>query len=148
MFFDLNKKDYVIIVIVLALCIVSTVLLNNYVYKQNKVSGISKNSVNEYSSNYITNDKQASIYLSRFYNLLNNSISEAYKKLDTECKKHFSNEAEFRYYINSLNISNSNVVKLKYYEKNDFAYYDVIDTYGNHFTFKTRGVMNYTVIVY
>ena len=147
MFFELNKKDYGIIVVVLAFCISITILLYYFVFNAKNSNTIKRKGTNEYVSKYITNDKQASIYLGRYYYLLNNNTSEAYKLLDKESLNRFYDENIFKEYINTINISNSKVLKLNYYSKNNYVYYDVIDTNNNNFVFKTKGVMDYTVII-
>ena len=48
-------------------------------------------------------------------------------------------------YLSKMNISNSKVVKLRYYKVRKNTYYAIIDANGNHVTFKAKGVMDYIV---
>lgn len=147
MIFELEKKDYFIIIIVLALFISFDIFYYIHLNSNKKVEGIKKNSINTYENRYITVDRQAAIYLSMYYNLINNDVNKAYELLDDDTKSAFNSVEDFKDYLSNLNISSTKISKFKQYKQLGYSYYDIIDVNGNNFIFKTRGVSKYTVII-
>lgn len=145
--FNLTKKNIIFLIAFSLVCLLITVLLCIFVYKKRSNDYILKNNYNSYQGIYVTNDKQASIYLTKYYNLLNNSIGNAYELLDKdENKLDFSTIDKFKNYVNKLNISNTNILKFRIYKKRGYVYYDIYDGNNNNIIFKAKGIMNYTVI--
>lgn len=146
MIIDLKKKD--IFILVLITIVLISIIIYTY-FQRNSSSGINlkKNSANTYSSAYITNDKQASIYLSTYYNLISNDDNEAYKLLDSSIKEKMDLNT-FRNYISNHDFSSTKIQKFRIYTKNGKEYYDIYDINNNHIQFKTDGVMQYSVIIY
>lgn len=145
--FNLTKKNIIFLIAFSLVCIIITVLLCIFVYKKQSNDYILKNNYNSYNGIYVTNDKQASIYLTKYYNLLNNSINNAYKLLDKdENALDFATLDKFKNYVNKLNISNTNILKFRTYKKGGYIYYDIYDGNNNNIIFKSKGIMNYTVI--
>ena len=145
--FNLTKKNIIFLIVFSLVCIFVTVLLCIFVYKKQSSYYILKNNYNSYKGIYVTNDKQASIYLTKYYNLLNNNINDAYKLLyKNENVLDFATLDKFKTYINKLNISNTNILKFRTYKKGGHVYYDIYDGNNNNIIFKAKGIMNYTVI--
>ena len=142
---ELNKKDFSIIVLLLIVFVGVDVLLYLYFNNKKEITSIKKNANNTYTSIYITADKQASIYLNHYYNLINLDTEKAFEKYEKKSLKSLKTLDEFKAYLSNMNISNSKVEKLDYHKGGRYSYYSVIDGNGNKVTFKTKGVMNYTV---
>lgn len=142
---EISKKDFSIILLLLVIFVGLDVLLYLYVHNNKNINSIQKNKYNSYNSTYITADKQASIYLSNYYNLIRSDIDKAFEKYDKRSLTNLKTVDEFKQYLSNVNISNSKVVKLRYYKVGKNSYYAIIDANGNHVTFKAKGVMDYTV---
>lgn len=143
--FELNKRDYSIILLVLVVLVGLDVILYLTVHNKKVLSSIAKNDYNVYNSSYITADKQATIYLSSYYNLIRMDIKKAYAKYEKNSMKQLYTIEQFENYVSKMNLSSTKVVKLNYYKKGKYTYYSIIDGNNNRVTFKANGVMNYTV---
>ena len=143
--FEISKKEFSIIIVLVIILIGIDVLIYLFANKENLLNGIDKNNNNVYNSSYITADKQASIYLSNYYNLIKIDSKSAFAKFERNSLKHLYTQDQFDAYVSRMNLSSTKISKLNYYKKGKYIYYAVIDGNGNHITFKTEGVMNYTV---
>lgn len=103
--------------------------------------------VNEYIPIYVDDKQMAIIYYKDYLNTLMYDIDGSYNLLDKEYRaKRFENRYNYKAYIDSLNISvAASVVKYATYDKLGYKYYDVYDSGGNRFIFKTNGVLQYKV---
>ncbi len=142
---EISKKGFSIIVLLLVIFVGIDTLLYLYVNNNKEISSIKKNDYNSYSSVYITADKQASIYLSNYYNLIRSDINKAFEKYEKRSLTNLKTVDEFREYLSKMNISSSKVTKLRFYNVGSSTYYAIIDANGNHVTFKAKGVMDYIV---
>lgn len=103
--------------------------------------------VNEYIPVYV-NDKQMSIiYFKDFLNMLLYDIDGSYDLLDKDYRDRvFENIYNYKDYIYNLKLSlNTSIVKYAVYERGNYKYYDLYDSDGHRFIFKTNGVLQYKV---
>ncbi len=101
--------------------------------------------VNEYSVTKISDQDMSRIYLNDYIYNINQNIEFAYNLLNEEYRnKKFGNLESFRNYINSTKYSNT-LTKYSKSSKLGKTIYGAYDNYGNHYIFKTSGVMQYEV---
>ena len=101
--------------------------------------------VNEYSVTKISDQDMSRIYLNDYIYNINQNIEFAYNLLNEEYRnKKFGNLESFRNYINSTKYSNT-LTKYSKSSKLGKTIYGAYDSYGNHYIFKTSGVMQYEV---
>ena len=143
--FELSKRDYSIILLVVVVLVGLDVVLYMTIHNKKIVSSIAKNDYNVYNSSYITADKQASIYLSNYYNLIYIDVEKAYAKFEKDSMKQLYTIEEFKSYVSKMDLSSTKVTKLNYYKKGKYTYYSIIDGNNNRLTFKSMGVINYIV---
>ena len=104
--------------------------------------------VNEYIPTYVSDEDMAKIYLNDYTKMMYFNTEEAYELLDVEYKnKRFSTYNEFKNYIYSLPYTTYNVTKYYKKMKNGYLYFGIYDNNGNIFIFKTKGVMQYSVLL-
>lgn len=106
-----------------------------------------KYSVNEYVPVYIDDEHMAKKYLQDYINNLVYDMDDSYNLLDRDYRDgRFGNIIYYKNFIDSLNISvTAHVSKYAVYNQGDYKIYDVYDSGGNRFIFKTNGVMQYKV---
>lgn len=141
----LNKRDISVIILLLIIFTIIDIFLYLSVHKKQKIGNISNNEYNSYDSVYITADKQASIYLSNYYNLIRLDTAKAFEKYEKHSLKNLKTLDQFKSYLNNMNISSSKITQLNYHKGRKYSYYSIIDANGNRVTFKAKGVMDYTV---
>lgn len=146
MIIDLKKKDFLIILPIAIVLILIIVYTYFQMFPATSQIKLKKNKANTYHSSYITNDKQAAIYLSNYYNLLNYEVDKAYELLDDSMKKKW-NQNTFKQQIELKNWSSTKIQKFRIYSEKGYNYYDIYDVNNNHILFKTNGVMQYSVII-
>ena len=142
---NLKKIDIVIIILTALILTGIGIFTKIYYFASDKSITIKDNQVNRYESVYITNDKQASIYLNQYYYLLNNDIEKAYELLNDN--NTFTNINDFKTYIQSLDLTNTHINRFRFYSQGGNDYYDIYDGNNNNIIFKTAGVMQYSVII-
>ncbi len=103
--------------------------------------------VNEYIPVYVDDEQMSKKYLQDYINSLIYDMDGSYKLLDKEYREEkFGNIYNYKYFIDSLNISTSaEVAKYAVYERFGYKYYDLYDKDGHRFIFKTDGVLQYKV---
>ena len=143
---EISKKEYSIIALLIIIFAGLDVLLYLFINNNDKViNKIEKNKYNTYKSTYITVDKQASIYLNNYYNLIRIDSKKAFEKFEKKSLSHLTTQEAFDDYVKKMNLSSTVVKKLYFHKVGKNAYYSIIDGNDNKVTFKVNGVMNYTV---
>ena len=141
------KTGIIIVVILLILTGVYFLLKNLTKDDELQYEEFLKNyEVNEYIATYISDEHMARIYLNEFVDMMFYDAEAAYNLLDENYRsKKFGNLTNFKNYINSLSTTSFSLDRYYKKESDGYIIFGVYDKNNNFFSFKTKGVMQYSV---
>lgn len=115
-------------------------------YKRDYIIAKTKYSTNEYIPILVSDEQMTKKYILDYLNATHLDIRDSYYLLDKEYRNNiFGNIDKYVKYVNIHNFTYE-IEKFSVYERGKYKYYDVYDINGNHFIFKTNGVMQYSVM--
>lgn len=167
-------KKMIIIIFILILIMIIVLIIANYI-KQKKLNDISlnesslgdsyenwsknmasssirieENEYNKYEYIDATEEKISEYLLSDYQEKVNNLPEIAYESLDEEYRnKRFGSIEEYKKYImdNSSQIENITLLEYSSAMVDGEKFYVCIDTFNNYYLFKTKGIMQYSLIL-
>ena len=136
--------------------VIPTIYAEKYSYDNNTLLGkvsnesITKNSLNTFNYQNITDDFIARNYLNIYKNNALTNIEKAYNSLDEEyAKKRFGSLENYKQYVNNNKekIQQIKIAKYQHTNQDGYEQYVCIDSTGKYYIFRQTAIMQYTVLL-
>ena len=146
-----SSKTYILLVFVFT-CVLAIIYIPKFLKRDEGISDVKsilkdKYGVNEVVPVYIDDEQMSRKYLQDYINNLIYDMRDSYNLLNEDYRDdRFGSVDNYISYIDSLGIRvDASVLKYYIFETNGYKVYDVFDTDGHRYIFKTKGVMQYEV---
>lgn len=152
-----NNKSRNFILIILCVCCLLAIYYLPGIFRKDKdalgnykYTSIKKDSydINEYVPIMINDEQMSKKYLMDFISYIVDDIDYSYNLVDKKYRDlNFVDVDSYKKFIYGLSIPyNDSVTKYVTYERSGYKFYDIYDSVGNRFIFKTKGVLQYSVL--